>query len=183
MRLSGAAYEKYALEHPDENWELHCGVLRKKPPMTWEHNQTARNLGRMLERQLSLDEYEIIVDMGRVKESDVGYYIPDVYVVPREMLRRLFRPKELEAYPEPLPLVVEVWSRSTGRYNVRVKLEEYRRRGDAEIWFVHPYRLTVTVWRRRPDGTYDESMHTNGEISPASLPGVTVPLNELFRVL
>ena len=42
----------------------------------------------------------------------------------------------LEAYADPLPLVVEVWSRSTGDYDIEVKLQEYQRRsgGDWRTW-------------------------------------------------
>jgi Uma2 family endonuclease len=55
---------------------------------------------------------------------------------------------ELEIYDEPLPLVAEVWSPSTGGYDVLAKLPEYRRRGDTEIWLLHPYERTLTAWRR-----------------------------------
>jgi Uma2 family endonuclease len=48
------------------------------------------------------------------------------------------RGDELELYVEPLPLVVEVWSPSTGQYDVDEKLPEYQRRGDLEIWRFHP---------------------------------------------
>ena len=47
--------------------------------------------------------------------------------------------RSLEVYEGPLPLVVEVWSASTGNYDVESKLLEYQRRGDLEIWRLHPY--------------------------------------------
>lgn len=179
-RVSEAEYRRLALEQPDEKWELHCGELRKKPAMTWEHNRTARVLGRLLERQLDPDEFEVVVDMGRVRRSAQGYYIPDVYVVPRDMYRRLFSPGELEAYPEPLPLVVEVWSTSTGRYDIRVKLREYQRRGDLEIWRIHPYERTLTASRRQPDGSYIATVFTEGVVEPVALPGVAIEIASLF---
>jgi Uma2 family endonuclease len=180
MRVSEAEYQRFALDHPDEKWELHCGELQKKPAMTWEHNRTARTLGRLLAQQLNWEEFEVVVDMGRLRRSAEGYYIPDVYVVPREMYRRLFSQGKLEAYPEPLPLVVEVWSPSTGRYDVRVKLREYQRRGDLEIWLIHPSERTLTAWRRRPDGSYIETSVAEGAIQPAVLPGVTIAIASLF---
>jgi Uma2 family endonuclease len=87
----------------------------------------------------------------------------------------------LESYDEALPLVVEVWSPSTGSYDIDAKLPAYQTRGDQEIWRVHPFERTVTVWRRQPDGTYQKTVHVEGSITVASLPGVTIELAELFE--
>jgi Uma2 family endonuclease len=57
----------------------------------------------------------------------------------------------------------------------------YQRRGDAEIWRIHPYEQTVTVWRRQEDGSYDERIYRDGVILPAALPGVTIDLARLFE--
>jgi Uma2 family endonuclease len=64
---------------------------------------------------------------------------------------------------------------------VRTKLGEYQRRGDGEIWLVHPRERRVTVWRRDPGGAYAETIYTSGAISVTSLPGVTIDLNTLFE--
>ena len=77
-------------------------------------------------------------------------------------------------------MVVEVWSPSTGGYDVDAKLPEYQRRGDLEIWRLHPYERTQTVWRRRADGSCDESAYHGGTIEPLGLPGVTIDLDALF---
>ena len=155
--------------------------LRRKPAMTWEHGHTARKLGWRLREQLNEDEYEVIADAGRVRRSELNYFIPDVYVVPMEQARRLFvEPGTLEAYPEPLPLIVEVWSPSTGEYDATTKLVEYQRRGDLEIWLLHPYQRTLTTWRRRADGSYDEATLRGGTVAPAFLPGVAIDLDLLF---
>jgi hypothetical protein len=55
----------------------------------------------------------------------------------------------LEVDDAPLPLVVEVWSRSTGGDDVEEKLADDQRRGDAEIWRLHPFEKTLTRWVRR----------------------------------
>jgi Uma2 family endonuclease len=183
VRLSEAEYRRIALAQPDEKWELHRGVLVKKPAMTWDHANTVRNLGHLLQNQLEPNDYLVPMNMGRVQRSAEGYYTPDVYVVPREMFRRLYRPGpgEMEAYPEPLPLVAEVWSPSTGRYDVRVKLREYQARGDVEIWLIQPYERTLTAWRRQPDGGYSETVFTGGVVEPVALPGVAIELAALFE--
>jgi Uma2 family endonuclease len=98
------------------------------------------------------------------------------------MTRRLYRrgPGEIESYPEPLPFVSEVWSPSTGGYDQSVKLREYKERGDAEIWLIHPYDRTVTAWRKQPDGSYAEAVYTSGVIQPVALPGVSIEFDALF---
>jgi Uma2 family endonuclease len=86
----------------------------------------------------------------------------------------------LEVFDQPLPLVVEGWSPSTGGYDINEKLPEYIRRGDQEIWRVHPFDFVLTAWRRQPDETYAESIHTSGTIEPIALPGVIIDLDKLF---
>lgn len=121
------------------------------------------------------------MDSGRVRRSEQNTYIPDVMVVPLEALRRLFkRPFALEVYDLPLPFVAEVWSPSTGGYDVGEKLAEYQRRGDAEIWRVHPFERTVTAWQRQPDGGYREIVHRGGTVELIALPGVIIDLDALF---
>jgi Uma2 family endonuclease len=89
----------------------------------------------------------------------------------------------LEVFESALPLVVEVWSKSTGGYDVEEKLAEYQRRGDLEIWRIHPYEKTLTSWVRRDDGTYEQRIYTAGAVRCAALPGVTVDLSTLFALV
>ena len=85
----------------------------------------------------------------------------------------------VEAYGEPLPLVVEVWSPSPGGYDQRVKLAEYQRRGDAEVWLVHPFERSITAWRHTPGGSYTETIVRDGGSEPVALPGVRIDLTLL----
>jgi Uma2 family endonuclease len=181
MAVSFETYEQVALED-DEQWELVCGRLRKKPGMTIEHNDVMHNLGFELRRQLDPAEYTVRINTGRTNVIPGSFYVPDVFVVPRSLVEhtRTQRPRRLEYYEDPLPLVVEVWSRSTGEYDVSTKFPEYKRRGDREIWRLHPYERTLTAWRRQLDGSYSESVYTEGTITPVALPGVTIELAALF---
>ena len=79
-----------------------------------------------------------------------------------------------------MPLVVEVWSPSTGDYDVEEKLPEYQRRGDLEIWRLHPYDKTLIRWVQQPDGSYADSLLRGGSVQPAALPGVSIQLDSLF---
>ncbi|MDQ3228020.1 MAG: Uma2 family endonuclease [Chloroflexota bacterium] len=89
-------------------------------------------------------------------------------------------PRSLDAFAEPLPLVVEVWSRTTGDYDIAAKLPAYRERGDLEIWFIHPYERTLTAWRRQPDGSYAEEVYRGGMVAVTSLPDVTIDFDALL---
>lgn len=140
------------------------------------------NLAGVLWRTLLREQFHLRVMGGRLQCGGHTCFVPDLFVVPVEFVRlRRGQPNTLEVYTEPLPLVVEVWSRSTGEYDVDSKLPEYRARGDLEIWRVHPYEKSVTAWRRQPDGTYEERLYTEGAIEPPSLPGLRIELAELFE--
>jgi Uma2 family endonuclease len=180
-RITEEAYERLALAEPDRKWELCDGVLREKPGMTAAHNDVAVMLGYMLMSQLDRSAYRVRIDAGRVQHPGATFFIPDVFVVPTASVTPLL-PREdvLEVYDQPLPLVVEVWSRSTGDYDVEKKLAIYMQRGDLEIWRIHPYERTLTAWRRFPDGSYEQTMHREGSIDPVALPGVQINLTDLF---
>lgn len=181
MPVSEATYRQLALEDREGKWELHCGQPRSKPPMTTEHNRVAWRLGFRLQQQLDLSDFEVRVDAGRARRSASQYYIPDVMVIPAAYVRELLAsPGTFEAYAQPLPLIVEVWSPSTGEYDIDEKLPEYQRRGDLEIWRIHPYERTVTRWQRQPDGGYAESIILGGAVQPIALPGVNIDLDQLF---
>jgi len=180
-RISGEAYERLALAEPDRKWELRDGVLREKPGMTAAHNELAVTLGYILMSQLDRIAYRVRIDAGRLQRPAATYFIPDVFVVPTGYVTPLLDQQDvLEVFDQPLPLVVEVWSRSTGDYDVEEKLTVYQQRSDLEIWRIHPYERTLTAWRRQPDGSYEQSVYRDGTISPTALPGVGIDLEALF---
>lgn len=182
MVLRQETYEQVALDDPASQWELHCGVLRRKPGMTFEHNQVARVLGYRLQSQLPMNRFVVSVNTGRARHGEHSAFIPDVMVIPVELMPKFAsHPGGLESYSDPLPLVVEVWSPSTGEYDVETKFPVYRAHGHAEIWRIHPYERVATIWRRRADGSYDESRLIEGDLVPVALPGVRIPFAELFR--
>ena len=181
MVVSVATYERVAREDTDHIWELVFGDLVKRPPMTTEHEETSAALARRFIMQLDERDYSVRFNSGRLRVPSGNFRVPDVVVVPREYVRRLQAiPGTFEVYPEPMPLVVEIWSPSTGQYDVDTKLLEYQQRGDLEIWRLHPYEHTLTARRRRPDGTYTETIYTGGVVQPAFLPNVTIDLDRLF---
>lgn len=103
-------------------------------------------------------------------------------MIAREVMlaREREHPNEIEEYDLPVPFVVEVWSPSTGGYDVTTKLPEYQARGDGEIWFLQPYERQVTVWRRQPDGSYTEGTYGAGQIALHAIPEITIDLDLLL---
>jgi len=178
MPVSEQTYREVALEDFEGRWELHCGKLVQKPTMSYEHGHLISRLFLLLGRQLDEQEYAVRSNHARSRTSG-SYYIPDVFVLPMDLVRPHRGERGLEFYDDAMPLVVEFWSPSTGGYDVNVKVEEYKRR-DAEIWLIQPYDRTLTAWRRQPDGGYVESLHTGGTIQPIALPGVTIDLDTFF---
>jgi Uma2 family endonuclease len=180
-RISGETYERLALAEPDRKWELRDGHLREKPGMTSSHNWLEAKLGHMLMSQLDWSIFQVRVDAGLVRRPEATYFIPDVFVVPTAYAIPLLGQQDiLEVFDQPLPLVVEIWSRSTGDYDVAEKIAVYQQRGDLEIWRLHPYERTLTTWRRQPDSSYEETVYREGTISPTAPPGVEIDLAALF---
>ena len=179
--VTAEEYERIALADPSVKWELHRGRLREKPGMTWDHSDAITQLTVLLHQQLDRHEFRVHANHGRLRRETENYYIPDLIVIPLEMGRDLRgRRDRLEVFVDPLPLVVEAWSPSTGRYDMTSELPEYQRRGDLEIWRLHPYERTLIAWRRQPDGTYDQVTFTSGTVQPVALPNVTIDLAVLF---
>jgi Uma2 family endonuclease len=177
--VSEDLYREIALGDP--RLELHHGQLREKLSMSVEHNNIADLLATSLRNQLDRGEYRVRENLGRLRHSADTYFIPDVVVIPAGMVQALSaRPGSLDAYTDPMPLVVEIWSPSTGAYDIREKIAAYQQRGDHEIWFIHPYQRTLTAWVRQADGAYLQEIASGGIVQPSSLPGVTIDLDALF---
>ena len=108
--------------------------------MSFGHNRVLRKLGRLLYQQLDPAEFDLSINASRVHQPDEISYIPDLAVIPIA-LAEAFRERwdTLEVYRDPLPLVVEVWSPTTGAYDIEAKILGYQARGDREIWRVQPF--------------------------------------------
>jgi Uma2 family endonuclease len=179
QRMSEQEYQAFVLSNPDGLWELHDGRLVEKPGMSWKHLDVSFELGHQLRLQLDRTQFRVFVE-GRVRRPAATVFQPDVMVVPTSYGVDIRELPGLAIFSEPLPLVVEVWSPSTGDYDVDTKIPVYQRRGDLEIWRIHPYERTVTRWVRQPDGSYEETIYDGGIIPLSALSGVTIDLDALF---
>ena len=179
--LSEHEYRELVQSDDDHSWELWDGVLVEKPPMSIKHDNESFLLGHFLQNQLDWREFRVNVNGGKTRYTERNFYIPDVVVIPASyQLPFEDNPRSFNAYTEPLPFVAEVWPPSPGDYDMAAKLPLYRQRGDLEIWFIHPYERTLTVWRKQPDGSYSENQYRGGIVAVASLPGVEIDLDALL---
>jgi Uma2 family endonuclease len=182
QRLSETEYEQFVQSTPDGVWELHDGRLVEKPGMSWEHGGIVMFLGHDLLDQLDPREFRVFTEL-RIRRPSATVFQPDLMVVPSRYGREFAgRPGTLAIFSDPLPLVVEIWSASTGGYDVDTKIPIYQQRGDLEIWRIHPYERTLTRWVRHADGSYEESVLRGGVVVLAVLPGVTIDLDRLFEL-
>lgn len=180
-RMTEQEYEAFVWAYPDAQWELHDGVLVEKPGMTWKHLDFSQEIAYHLRHQLDRDGYRVFAE-GRVRRAGASVFLPDVLVVPTRYGDAIRDLPVLAVFTDALPLVVEVWSPSTGDYDVDTKIPVYQERGDLEIWRFHPYERALARWVRQPDGSYEKSVHHGGTIALAALPGVTIDLETLFDV-
>lgn len=181
MVVQALTYEEIALADPSRQWEMHDGRLREKPPMSDAHNVVIHRLAYQLFQQLDVDAFDIRINFARARLDDRHYYIPDLAVVPVPSSKPLAtRTQPLEVFPDPLLLVAEGWSPSTGDFDVDEKLPRYMARGDREIWRLHPFEVTLTAWRRQPDGSYTKVILRGGQVQLVALPDVTIDLDLIF---
>lgn len=183
QRIGEEEYQRIVVSDPEHKWELYDGQLREKPGATWVHGNVTSELSYLLQNQLDRRKFRVSVNSWRVRSAPGSIYIPDIFMVPAKF-GDAFRgkPDVLAIFSDPLPLVVEVGSRAGRGYNVEAKIPEYQRRGDLEIWLIHPKKRTLTSWLRLADGSYSEEIYDDDIVSPAALPAVLVSIASLFDV-
>jgi Uma2 family endonuclease len=180
MTATQTTLARLAETNPEGHWELVEGVVREKPEMSFTHNEVMFELGFQLRSQLSPQDYVIRANIGRIRLTNDTYFIPDVFVAFRREFDKSSAPESLEVYEAPLPLVVEVWSPSTGAYDIDAKIPLYQERKVAEIWRIHPYDRVLRHWRLQSDGTYEQTEVRGGVVELAALTNVRIDLGALF---
>jgi Uma2 family endonuclease len=107
-------------------------------------------------------------------------YVPDLWWVPEERML----PGNVHIFPQPPPLVVEVRSPSTWRFDTGTKLRHYESAGVAEAWLIDTVAEVVRVYRRaQPDAERFEppvELRTGDVLSTPLVPGWQVDLTGVF---
>jgi Uma2 family endonuclease len=182
MSVSQELYESVSVEDPEGRWELHEGKLREKPVMSYAHKEVMFEIGFQLGAQLDPDLFLVRSNAGRLRLAPDTVYIPDVFVIPRSAVGEMgANVPALDTYAEPARVVVEVWSPSTGEYDIDQKIPQYAVHGDREIWRVHPRERSIEVWVRAEGGSYSHQIQQGGTLSLRWLPGIRVDSDPIFK--
>lgn len=181
MQTLPQALEEIVLAHPGAKVEMFNGEVREKQTMTIPHNLAQVRLVRELVPQLNFDRFDLRIDNVRLARTDSTFFIPDVCIIPspgNQAIREAIA--GLEMVREPCLFGAEIWSPTTGSFDLAQKVPEYMAREDREIWLLHPYDLTVTSWVRQPNGQYLQSIYQGGQVELVSIPGIVVDLAVIF---
>jgi Uma2 family endonuclease len=131
IAMTREEFEQLVLDDPDRPWVIIRGQLREKPAMSIAHNHGSLELYHLLRMELDRNRYLVSVNFARLHNPYDTYVIPDVVVIPVDLTTGFrTRPRSVEIYVDPVPLVAEYLSPSTGKYDVEGKLEAYKERGD-----------------------------------------------------
>lgn len=159
--------------------ELVAGEVIREPMPSFGHGATAMRIARVLDEHVARHGLGIVL-------SECGYVVrrnpdtvrgPDASFVSSERLAAWdAKGPFFEGAPD---LAVEVLSPSNSRREIAEKLEEYLEAGGREVWVADPDTRTITVHRR---GEAPRSFGAGDTLDGGDvLPGLTVPVSELFR--
>jgi Uma2 family endonuclease len=113
QRITEEAYQQFVLSGVEGSWELHDGRLVEKPGRSWKHGSVVTELITLFHQQLDRAEYHVFSGL-RVRRPAATVFLPDVMIVPTSYGDAIRDLPVLAIFSDPLPLVVEVWSPSTG---------------------------------------------------------------------
>lgn len=126
--------------------------------------------------------------LGRVVSSPIDVVFSDTDVVQPDLLfiaagrLEIIGDAAIEGAPD---LVVEVLSESTRARDEIYKRRLYERFGVGEYWVADPELRSVKVYRTGTDGLFrrvsELSVEAGDELASPLLPGLTVPLGDLFE--
>jgi Uma2 family endonuclease len=81
-------------------------------------------------------------------------------------------------------LVIEVLSLGTRKTDEQIKRRLFEREGVREYWLVDPELDLVTVFRRKPDGSFPQdaalTREARGVLTSPLMPGLAITLDDLF---
>lgn len=112
--------------------------------------------------------------------SNVDVVEPDLLYVSRERAAAVLVPQHVRGVPD---LVVEIASKGTRKRDETIKRALYERGGVTEYWVVDPEIDVIRVYRRDGDAferPQELRRDTGDTLTTALLPGLRVPLDEIF---
>ena len=169
----------YMTAPPDELFQLLDGEMVLAPSPTSSHQRIS---GRLF---LALQEFVSSHDLGEVwfapldvvlSEHDVAQ--PDLLFVSNAR-SSVITQANIQGAPD---LVVEVLSPGTAEYDRGYKRTLYGRSGVLEYWLVDPETRTIEVMTEGGERmTVHSTYSSDDNLESPMLPGLTLPLAEIFR--
>lgn len=157
--------------------ELIEGEFVESPSPDPRHQTAVLQMGSILDAQVRR------LKLGRVYVAPLDVVLssftavhPDVFFLSNSSLARLDR--RLQGPPD---IAIEFLSRGNPENDLDRKLKLYRKHAVPEYWIGDPEVRTLSI-RRLVDGAWSEPMQlgSNGIATSPLMPGVRVPLEEVF---
>jgi Uma2 family endonuclease len=173
--MSLAEFER--LEQGPDQIELLKGELVRMPPPQRAHMEIARRLFKLLDpavegrlrEQPAINLGTVFFEMGYLLSRNPASWLrPDVSLNHPD--------QEGDRYFTGAPLIVfEVVSESDTAPQLDEKVSEYLAGGAGEVWLIYPNRRHAWVY----DGSAS-ARHETSAIRSALLPGIEIPLDQIF---
>ena len=172
-------YADYCEIPDDQRYELISGALYDMAPAPGaRHQTTLLNLGLLFVpfvRKAGLGR--VMLAPFDVKFSDEDVLQPDLLFVAAHR-RAIITDVACEGAPD---LVVEILSPSTSARDRGIKRDTYARFGVREYWVIDARAQTIDILRL--DGTefaHQETLRSGGSATTPLVPGLEVPLEQVF---
>jgi Uma2 family endonuclease len=160
-------------------YQLIEGDLYMAPAPNRFHQDISRNLIFAFANHLSKHPVGVLYEAPfDVYLTDIDVFQPDLLIVLNEN-RGILTDAGAEGAPD---FVVEILSPKTRRLDLENKKRVYARVGVKELWIIDPDQGEVAVYHFDQDPTEPVSkLSGQQEITSPLLPGLVIPLAEVFR--
>ena len=183
-----------------QSYEIIGGEKIMSPAANPTHGGLIMKLGSFIESYLDAHGSGYILGENTdVHFPDGNLFKPDLVIVTEKNSSIIDWRKGINGVPD---MVVEVLSKSTFKKDLTIKKDTYEANGVGEYWIVDPWRKSVSVYLLR-DGKYflddeyilfdeydlaerdklpeDERPEVKHEVPVATLDGLKIPLNYIFK--
>jgi Uma2 family endonuclease len=160
------------------NYQLIEGDLVMAPSPSTPHQTILSKLDRLIGNFLDAHPLgrHFIAPLD-VHLSDLNVYQPDLLFVANDNLR-IIEEHGIEGAPN---LVVEILSKTSGKYDLGPKRSVYARTGVEELWIVDPAKRTLALYRLTEDAdTPAATYRAKQKFTSTLLPGLSLDLAVIF---
>lgn len=179
-------YGDYLTWPEDERWELIDGeAFAMTPAPSVLHQRVVREILTQINPLLRHGPCEIFAAPFDVRLPEAGEADKEIVTVVQPDLAIICDPAKLDdqgcrGAPD---MIIEIISPSTAARDQIYKVALYEKHGVREYWLVHPTDRLVTIRRLEASGRYGlpQIHEAKGRLPVATLPGLEIDLDEVFR--